>query len=257
VLDLLLSFGDGAPEHSVQTLARRCATSRSSTYRYLQMLRKRALVTAVRPGHYRLGPRVLDLARVVAGPADLVAVAEPILRQLALETRETVLLTRRVGDRAVCVACVESPQAIRISFEPARNTPLHAGSAAKVLLAHLPDAEIDELLARPLEALTPKTITDASHLRRELAWIRRHGYATSEGEVDAGVRSVSAPVRARDGAVLAGLTLAGPAFRLSAAAVRGLAPRVTAAARRIAATLHGDTGAPARPGSATPRVIRV
>jgi DNA-binding IclR family transcriptional regulator len=166
------------------------------------------------------------------------------MRELAMETRETVLLTRRVADRAVCVACVESPQAIRISFEPARNTPLHAGSAAKVLLAHLTEAEVDRLLTRPLEALTPKTITDPGQLRRELAAMRRHGYATSEGEVDAGVRSVSAPLLTRNGGVVAGLTLAGPAFRLSAAAVRGVAPRVLAAARRIAAGLDDDSGLP-------------
>lgn len=259
VLDLLLSFGDGKLEYSVQAMARRFGTSRSSTYRYLQMLRKRELIAeAATPGHYRLGPRVLDLARAVSGPADLGAVAEPVMRQLALETRETVLLTRRLAHRAVCVACVESPQAIRISFEPARNTPLHAGSAAKIHLAHLDAVELDRLLARPLEALTSRTITDPARLRRELAAIRRQGYAVSEGEVDPGVRSLSAPVLARDGAVVAGLTLAGPSFRLSAAAVRAVAPRVLDAARRITAGLEDRSGvhARSRAGVTALRLIR-
>lgn len=236
VLDILLSFTHDGPELSVRAIGEAFGTSRSSTYRYLQMLRERELVeeTAV-AGHYRLGPRVLELARCLPGALDFTAIAEPVMRDLAQETRETVLLTLRAGERVVCISCVESPEPIRISFEPARDTPLHAGSAAKIHFAHLDAHKIEGLLSRPLERLTPNTLTDPSRLRTELEWIRRHGYATSEGEVDLGVRSVSVPLFGPGGHMTAGLTLAGPKFRFTKQALRRLLPRVRSAADTIVA----------------------
>jgi DNA-binding IclR family transcriptional regulator len=246
VLDMLLSFTGPDAAQSVHDLAHRFGTSRSSTYRYLQMLRARGLVEeGPAPGQFRLGSRLLTLTR--AAPIDLAAVARPVMRALAVETGETVLLTRRQGVRVVMVECVESPRAVRIAFEPARNTPLHAGSAARIHLAHLDPDEIEAVLARPLERLTAHTPADPAALRRELALIRRRGYATSEGEVDPDVRSVSAPVPGTDGGMVAGLTVAGPRFRLTRPAARALAPRLIAAARAIAGRLarSGDGRPPA------------
>ena len=256
VLDMLIAFAEPDAPHSVHAIARAFGTSRSSTYRYLQMLRKRALIEEDgSPGHYRLGRRVADIARGVRADADVVAVAEPVMRALTAETGETTLLTRQLGARVVCAACVESPHAVRISFEPARDLPLHAGSAARVHLAFLPAPEIVRVLARPLERLTARTLTDRAAVRQDLASIRRRGYGTSEGEVDADVRSVSVPILApgRRSAtdapvpvVVAGLTLAGPRFRLSRAALRQATPRVVEAARRIGEAYASATPAPGR-----------
>lgn len=246
VLDMLLSFGDARPVLTADAIGRRFGTSRSSTYRYLQILRRRDLIEeGPVAGSWRLGPGVLRLVRAVAGQGDLVTLAEPMMRQLALETGESVLLTRRSGDRAVCVACVESPQPVRIAFEPARNTPLHAGSAARVHLAYADRQDAERVLRAPLERLTPRTPCDPAVLRRELATIRRRGWATSHGEVDEGVRSLSAPVPGRDGRPVAGLTVAGPEFRMGNRRLHALAASLLEAARRLA-TLVSEGGGAAR-----------
>jgi DNA-binding IclR family transcriptional regulator len=238
---MLLAFAGST--HSVHSLSRRFGTSRSSTYRYLEMLRRRQLIEAApAAGHYRLGSRVVELARDAETSVDVVAVAEPVMRALAMQSGETVLLTRRVGHRVLCAACVESPQVVRIAYEPARDLPLHSGSAARIHLASLDDEEIEGVLARPREGLTPDTLTDPGRLRRELALIRRRGYATSAGEIDPGVRSVSVAVLAPSGQMVAGLTVAGPRFRLSARGVVALVPPLQDAARRIAARTQGAAG---------------
>jgi DNA-binding IclR family transcriptional regulator len=291
VLDMLIAFAEPDTPHSVHSIARAFGTSRSSTYRYLQMLRKRALIEEEEglPGHYRLGRRVADIARGLRAVTDVVTVAEPIMRALTAETGETTLLTRQLGSRVVCAACVESPQAVRISFEPARDLPLHAGSTARVHLAFLAASEIARLLSRPLERLTARTLTDPAAVRQDLAAIRRRGYAISEGEIDADVRSISVPVLAPRGraegpaaarlspgsggirpgqprplasgagVVVAGLTLAGPRFRLSRGALRQAAPRVLEAARLIGEAYAGAPAAPARGAerAAGLRIIRL
>lgn len=278
VIDMLLAFAEPDTQHSVQSIAKAFGTSRSSTYRYLQILRRRALIEEDgAPGHYRLGRRIAAIARAARAGVDVVAVAEPVMRALAAETGETTMLTRCLADRIVCAACVESPQAVRISFEPARDLPLHGGSPARVHLAYLEATEISRHLSRPLEQLTSRTLVDRAAVRRDLASIRRRGYAISEGEVDADVRSISAPVFSRrdesparaaagaantrgsavPGPVVAGLTLAGPRFRLTRAALRDLIPAVVDAARQIGEAYARGTQSHAPERAASLRFIRL
>jgi len=93
--------------------------------------------------------------------------------------------------------------------------PLHAGSPGKLLLAYMPPEELSAALEKiEMIALTSKTITDKEVLRRELEAIRERGWATSFGERIEGVSSLSVPIFAREGNVLASLNILGPYARL-------------------------------------------
>ena len=149
--------------------------SRSTTYRYLQSLRTSNLLEedAVRGG-FRLGSRIFELARIAREGLGLSEIALPIMRDLAREVDETVLLTRRSGNMAVCVERVEIARPIRLSYERGHLLPLHAGAPAKVLLAFEEDADLVVDSLAPFERFTDTTITDPDDLRRELA---RHSRA--------------------------------------------------------------------------------
>jgi DNA-binding IclR family transcriptional regulator len=115
--------------------------------------------------------------------------------------------------------------------------PLHAGGSSKAFLAFLPDSEVDAYLDRhPLQPLTDKTVTDPAKLRKELAAIRKRGYATSLGERQAGAASIAAPVFDHDGHVVAVLSVAGPAARFKPES-SGNAQELVAAAARISEQL--------------------
>jgi IclR family acetate operon transcriptional repressor len=108
----------------------------------------------------------------------------------------------------------------------------HASAAGKAMLAHLPDAEVDQFLAGPLRQLTPRTITDPDALRRTLAQVRRRGWGDSDGEAVLDVSAVAAPVLAHDrpvGAIGASL----PTHRKTAALTRHLGARCVAAADEV------------------------
>lgn len=235
ILDILLVFGEQPAGMTVRHIATAFATSRSSTYRYLQALRSRGLVEETNvPGHFRIGPAVVTLAQARTSQRNLAAVAEPVMRELAQATGESVLITRRAGDRVTVVASIDSPQMIRVSIAAARNSHVQFGSFGKLHMAYMRPAELETILARPLRpAAGAEAPLDVDALRQELKTIRGQGYATSESEVELGMRSVSAPILSDAGALIAALTVAGPSFRLSAGVTRQVLPQLIGAADRI------------------------
>jgi DNA-binding IclR family transcriptional regulator len=143
---------------------------------------------------------------------------------------QTLILDEAMGDH-------------RVGTLPSVGTrwPAHATSTGKVLLAALGQDELASLLASPLPALTPRTITDPRALRRELARARRRGYATGIEELEPGFMAVAVPVRAADGHVVAALGVGGPRVRLDPSRLRAIARILPSHAARISERLGGRT----------------
>ncbi len=215
-IDVLLLFDDAHLHLTAAEVSEQLKMPRSTTYRYLQSLRSNQLIEEDESGgRFRLGPRLLQLARVARKGIGLSEVALPSMEALAARTGETVLLTRSSGDHVVCLERVESQHRVALSYERGHVLPLHAGASAKVLLAFLPEQEIDTILGSlTLTRYTERTVTDKEVLRQQLREIRAAGFVVTDGEVDEGVRGVAAPIFGPDGRVVAGLSIAGPSFRL-------------------------------------------
>jgi DNA-binding IclR family transcriptional regulator len=152
-------------------------------------------------GRFGIGPTLLSLARVSLH--DPVAeAAGPVLRALRDRTGESCQVYRRQAEHRVCIASAERPAGLRDTVPTGAVLPLTAGSAAQVLLAWEPTDQVAELIAR------------ASFDAGALTTVRRHGWAASVAEREAGVASVSAPVRSPDGLVIAAISVSGPLERL-------------------------------------------
>ncbi len=125
-----------------------------------------------------------------------------------------------------------------ITLNIGSRLPAYPTSLGRVLLAALPDDELDGYLRRTeLRALTPCTITDPDRLREVLLQVRSDGYALIDEEREVGVRSVAAGVRDRDG-VIAALNISVNAARMSAAELRErCAPMVIEHADAISAEI--------------------
>jgi IclR family transcriptional regulator, acetate operon repressor len=137
-----------------------------------------------------------------------------VLEELAERTRETVNIGVLSGSGVVYVDQVSSAHLIASTNWVGRRTPLHASSSGKVLLAHMPEPERKQLLGRPLEAVTARTVTDPARLLRQLDEVRARGYATIQDELEEGLNAVAAPVRRLSGEVVAALSVSGPSFRV-------------------------------------------
>ncbi|SDT48706.1 IclR family transcriptional regulator [Actinoplanes derwentensis] len=239
-MDVLLHFGrTDQPDLGVTEIATALGLTKAAVHRILTALRSRELIT-VDPAtrRYALGPAAVALGRAYLARTDVRAMAAPELRQLSAQAGETATLSLRRGDARLYVDQVVPDQELRLELSLGIPSALHAGASAKAFLAFLPDFEVETYLERrPLPAITDRTVTDPAKLRKDLAAIRKRGYATSLGERQAGAASVAAPIFDHDGRVVAVLSLAGPASRFRPDADTSASTGLREAAGRISAQL--------------------
>jgi DNA-binding IclR family transcriptional regulator len=206
-------------------LTARTGLSRATAHRLAVALEVHRLLARDATGRWRLGPRLGELAGGAAEDV-LLRRAGPVLERLRDTTGESAQLYARRGDVRVCLAAAERGSGLRDTVPVGAELPLTAGSAAQVLLAFGPDD--DALMSR------------AAFTGRVLVEVRRRGWATSVGEREAGVGSVSAPVRDATGTVVAAVSVSGPLERLTRSPGRLHAAAVCAAAAELSASHQTD-----------------
>jgi DNA-binding IclR family transcriptional regulator len=227
-----------AGELGVTELARRLGVHKATASRLAATLARRGLLERDPSSErYRLGFGLVRLAGAAMAGLDLVSAARPELADLAERTRETATLDVVSGDAVVSIDQVTGARSIVAASWVGRRTPLHATATGKVLLAAMDEAELDRLLARPLERATTRTVTDPDALREQLGEVRRRGWAQALGELEEGLDAVAAPVRTADGEVVAALSVSGPAFRMPPVDLPRLGRQAALAAERVSRRL--------------------
>ncbi|SIS07528.1 IclR family transcriptional regulator [Williamsia sterculiae] len=181
-------------------LCERTGLPRATAHRLAMGLETHRLLTRDAAGMWCPGPALNELAASVHDAVrDAAVMVLPRLREI---TGESVQLYRREGTERVCVAAMEPPTGLRDTVPVGSRLPMSAGSGAKVLLAWADPPTVRQLLA------------DSAFSERSLLEIRKRGWAQSVGEREPGVASVSAPVRDRDGEVVAAISVSGPVDRM-------------------------------------------
>ncbi|MEU0243176.1 IclR family transcriptional regulator C-terminal domain-containing protein [Streptomyces sp. NPDC006235] len=254
-LAVIRAFDAEHPALTLSEVARACELTRAAARRFLLTLADLGYVhTDGR--RFRLTPRVLELGYSYLAGYTLPQLAEPHLEQLVARVRESSSLCVLDGDDIVYVARVPTRRIMTASITVGTRFPAYVTSVGRVILAHLPDEDVEARLARvELKPLTPRTIGTPDALRAELRRVRRQGYAVVDQELEEGLRSVAAPVRDRDGEVVAAVNIAVHAGRNSVDSVRrDLLPHLLATVAGIEADLRITSPAPAAaPGTGTRR----
>ena len=181
-------------------LCSRTGLPRATAHRLAVGLEVHRLLHRGADGRWRPGPALGELSGTSTDPLlDAAAAVLPRLRDI---TGESVQLYRRDGMYRVCVAAAEPPSGLRDTVPVGARLPMTAGSGAKVLAAW----------ADP--AVQRAVLGDSVFGERTLLDVRRRGWAQSVAEREAGVASVSAPVRDRSGTVVAAVSVSGPIDRI-------------------------------------------
>jgi DNA-binding IclR family transcriptional regulator len=212
VLDL---FSGECPEWGASAVARELRVAKSQAHELLVSLAAIGLLQRAESGRYRLGWRIPALGSVYRDTSDLPVGATRAMRVLAGRFGETLQLAVWGDGAAVCVATYESRHGVAVTPSPVgASLPGHCTGAGKVLLASRPADELRNVLERDeLARMTPRTIVTGDELRRELATVRRRGYAYERGERSSGTWGVAAPIRSDRGDVVAAVGMAVPACR--------------------------------------------
>jgi DNA-binding IclR family transcriptional regulator len=220
----MLAFSAERNTLTARDLAAATGIALPSVYRYITLLRETGLLAGDERGSYRL----IGLARAAETAESIIEFADPVMRDLATETGETVILVRLIGRAAVCVHRVQSVQRLRIEYEPGATLPIERGASAKLLLAGLTPQARKDLLA-PLAQRDPEA---AAVLEARVVRAGQQGFATSEEEIYQGVWAASAAV-VQGKRTLAALTVPSPLVRAPAEERKHLLDQVRAAAMRL------------------------
>jgi len=248
---LLREFGKGDREIGVSELARRLGLGKSTTHRLLHTLTvEKLLEQDPETGTYRLALAMHELGASVQSAIDLHTAANPVIEQLRNITKETVQIAVLDGRHVVYVERRESPQTIRLFGRVGHRNDAHSTSTGKVLLAFLPDEDLDALMSGwRLPRKTPYTIGDQATLRAQLLQVRARGWAENVNESEVGVASIAAPIRDARGVVVAAISIAGPLQRMEGATLRRYSRPVTEAAAAISRRLGWVEPADAKEGT--------
>ncbi|MDX3588437.1 helix-turn-helix domain-containing protein [Streptomyces europaeiscabiei] len=257
-LAVIRAFDAERPALTLSEVARTCGLTRAAARRFLLTLVDLGYVHT--DGRlFRLTPRVLELGYAYLASFTLPDLAVPHLERLVAQVGESSSLCVLDGDDVVYVARVPTSRIMTASITVGTRFPAHVTSVGRVVLAHLPDEEIEARLARAdLRPLTRRTLTSTDQLRAELRRVRRQGYAVVDQELEEGLRSVAVPVRDRDGEVVAGVNIPAHAGRTSVESVRrDLLPHLLATVARIEADLCVTRTATGRARAVAPEPLQV
>jgi IclR family transcriptional regulator, acetate operon repressor len=211
----------------------------ATTYRILVTLEARGLVEFdPGPQLWHIGPRAFLIGARYLRRTSLVERARPVLRRLMERTGETANLGIAREADVLFVSQVEAHASIRAFFPPGTLSPMHASGIGKAILAQMPaDRRAQLLRGATLERFTAHTLTDRAALEQDLAEARARGYAIDDEEKTEGMRCIAAPVFDVHGEVVAGISVSGPASRVSREGIAGFAAAVTSAARDLSEAL--------------------
>ncbi len=238
LLDVLARLGPVA----TATLERELGCPRATALRLLGALESRGFaIHGATDDMWQVGARWGVLQRAAQSQGALAAASMPFMAALAKATGENVYLRARDGMEAETIAVYQADPVLRVYTQVGKRGPLHAGPA-RLLLAHAPEPVQTQVLAQRLPRFTPATRTDTTWIAADLHRLRARGYLITADEVNAGVASVSAPVRDASGQVIAVLILSAPSMRLRPPRPRQLLPQVLDAAAQLSRALGGPAG---------------
>lgn len=249
--DVLLAFTTEHPRLTVSQIAARTDMTRASARRFLMTLADLGYLRA-EGSTYELTARSLDVGRSFLAGLTLPRVAEPHLKALAESLNETTALCILDGSDVVYVACVPSPRLLSISITVGTRFPAWATSMGRVLLAGLPEPELQKYLQEvQLQRFTGRTISGPEQLRAEVESARSRGWSMVSEELEDGLRGVAVPVW-RGNEMVAAANVSLQTHRATAEAIeKTVVPRLQETARAIALDFGGAPAAALLP-SGTP-----
>lgn len=236
-LAVISCFDAEKPELTISEVAELNDLSRASARRILLTLAQLGYVKE-RGTKYSLSPKTLSLGYgflASAGVADIIA---PHIAELSADIRESVSAAVLDGSEIIYVARSAPAKVMQIRIAIGTRFPAAATSLGRALLADLPDEELLEALRnKPPQMATPFTKTAIKDLVLEIETVRKQGFAFVDQELELGLKSISVPVRASNGAIVAAINIATVGKTSKTTLERSLLPALKSTAKEIEAEL--------------------
>lgn len=236
VVRILRFIADRGTRWNIRDLSSALAIPRSTVHRILTMLASNDILAFDPKGkEYHWGPVMIRIAHSVYQNTEMRELALPILRKIVDQCNETAILTLydRSTHQIIFTDQVQCEQTILYNTRIGVKLPIHAGASGKAILAFLPEEEVEEIIAAGLQRVTERTVVDPDCLRKQLAEIRRKGYAISYGERTLEAVGIACPIFDSNSRVIGSIIVTVPSYRFRPQMERHIRLLVKAGAERL------------------------
>lgn len=250
IVSLLQCVAEGGSAFTLKELAERIHLPQSTVHRLLQVLVKSDMIERADEQAYLVGTEFFRMASLIHQKFDIQRVARPYLQTLWDQWQETCTfcLYKPATRTAMVAETIRSPHALQHSIEPFSELSLAWGSMGRVILAYLPDEEVNAVLTdAPRGSLSGRRAPSRAKMREELQAIRQRGYAVYEDHAFADVAGISAPLFGPNGRVIGCISVTMPGSRFDSTKSERLCAAVLTAARKLSADLGFRGVMPIRP----------
>jgi len=215
-LAVIQAFSQTKRELTISQISTKTGFSRAAARRCLYTLVKLSFAGTDDNRHYYLRPRVLTLGHSYISSMPLAAAAQPILDHVSHVLRESCSIATLDGTEIVYIARANVTRIMSIDLGVGSRLPAYCTTMGRILLAHLPVQEAEEILSRmEFRRFTERTVVGAEKLRQILRFVQRNGYSIVDQELEHGLRAVAVPIRNPAGKVVAALNVGVHAQRVS------------------------------------------
>lgn len=237
----VLSVIAAADGLTLTDLAQRAGLAPSTAHRVLASLESRRFVFHdEQRGLWLIGVGAFEVGTAFLRNRRLAGIGRVVMHELMERTGETVNLGIEDDGEVVFISQVESHGALRAFFRAGSRGAIHASGVGKALLAQLTETRVREILhKRGLAKFTDHTLVAPAELFRELSEIRRRGWAIDNEERTLGMRCVATPIFNEYAEAIAGISVSGPAVRITPERTAEFGPLVKRAAEEITASIGG------------------
>ena len=242
-LDILCCFNHHQRFLSALDISERLNIPLSTSYRYIAVLvDKGFLIKDFELNKYTIGHMVFQIGSTDLPKYELVDLMKPHLKSLASLSGETAVLCVVKGWKALFIDVIESRKTVRVIPTVGTSLPLHAGAAAKTLLAYQTEAFVDAMIRGVgLPKLTRNTTTNPDKLKMALKQVREDGFAFADSEAESLACAVAAPIFDHKSSVVASIALLAPKTRMTGKNVSKLIDMVKKTALEMSRDLgHGN-----------------
>ncbi len=214
-LSVIRAFTERSPNLTIADIAKITGLPRAAA--------RRCLLTLMQLGYvgtdgrtFFLKPKILALGYSFLSSAPLATILDPLIEQVSGALQESSSAAVLDEDEVVYIARAATKRIMSVGLNVGSRLPAYCTSMGRVLLAHLPEAELEAYFARvELRPFTERTITNPDVLRREFERVRERGFALVDQELELGLRSVAVPVRTASGTVVAAINASTQAARVT------------------------------------------
>jgi len=260
-LSILDYFQEGRISAHLDDLVEALGTSRATTYRYLGTLCDAGLLASMAGGVYVLGPRIIELDRLMRISDPLLTASSKLMHEVAGRRKLNMMLASFYRDSIMCVDIAWPDATIPRHFERGRPMSLFRGAMAKIILAHLSPYQLRNMALHHADEIRAAGLgNNWAEFRTHMAQLARQGYAITRAEMVAGTGGISAPIFDPEGKVLGSITFVVAESRWDDTDFDRLRRAIVETAQRITDTIaqhklgegDGDGAAAVPPADAAP-----